>query len=500
MNAMPEPIPFEATASWPEPDLTIARPVRPPAPVMTDDEFNHVYGPWADWIRTAAEVKGAPVDYVAMALLSATSAVIGNARWASPWEGWCEPPVLWAMLIGNPSAGKSPALDAVIDAIKEIERDLSEDYLAARKKWESEKEFSEFALAQWKAEAKKALAEGFEPEPKPGAADAGPMPVRERISISDSTTEKLAELMAATWRGLLQYRDELSGWLGGMDRYTNGGDRPFWLEAYGGRSFTIDRKNNPEPVIVDRLSVAVLGGTQPEKLASLLLKSDDDGLLARFLTVFPEPVALARPSVSLDTIRLKEALLRLRSLPPAKDANGKPRPFIIPLSDAAAGVLQAFREQCRDWEADASGVFKGHIGKLPGMAVRVSCVLAHLDWAAQPGALYPDKIDAAHLGRACHLVGEHLRRHSYRAYGASSVPPEIRNAKRIAELIQAEHLRQVTTREIQRRELSGLQSAKVIEAALSVLEEADWLRRMTEETKGRPRRFFVVNPKLWRAK
>lgn len=499
MNAY-EPIPFDLVAGWPEPDMTIGKPSRPPAPVMANDEFQHVFGPWSEWLISAAQVKGAPVDYVALSLLVTASAVIGNSRWVSPWEGWREPPILWAMLVGEPSAGKSPALDAVMDSVKEIEREFSEDYLKARKAWDGEKELSEFALAQWKAEAKKAVAEGLEPPPKPSAAEFSSAPVRERISTSDSTTEKLADLMASTWRGLLQYRDELSGWLGGMDRYTNGGDRPFWLEAYGGRSFTIDRKNNPEPIVVDRLSIAVLGGTQPDKLASLLVKSDDDGLLARFLTVYPEPVPLTRPSVSVDTDRLKKAMELLRSISPVPDENGRPRPFYIPFSEDAANALQEFRKQCRAWESDASGIFKGHIGKLPGMAVRVACVLAHLDWAAGAVAHNPTEITVSHVGRACHLVGEYLRGHAYRAYGASDVPVEIRNAKRIAEIILREKPFQITSREIQRRELSGLQSAKVIEAALSVLEEAEWVRRMTEETKGRPRRFFAVNPRIGRQK
>ena len=105
-------------------------------------------------------------------------------------------------------------------------------------------------------------------------------PIQSRIRITEATTEKIADLLAKTWRGLILQRDELSGWLLSMDRYSNGGDRPFWLEAYGGRSFTVDRKSSPDPIQVECLSVSVLGGIQPEKLSRLLVKTDDDGLLA----------------------------------------------------------------------------------------------------------------------------------------------------------------------------------------------------------------------------
>jgi len=52
-------------------------------------------------------------------------------------------------------------------------------------------------------------------------------------------------------------------------------------------------------------------------------------------------------------------------------------------------------------------------------------------------------------------------------------------------------------RDIQRMDLSGLQSAKPIEAALLVLEQADFVRREREATGGRPSTIYMVNPKLW---
>ena len=475
--------------------MRFAAPQRPPAPVMSPDDFGAIYGRWAGWLTTAAEVKGAPVDYVALALLTTASAAIGNARWFSPWNGWREPPVLWAMLVGDPSAGKSPALDAVADPVKDIERALSQEYQSARQAWKDKDEIASLALAQWKAEAKRALADGQEPPAKPTGADAGAPPVRERLTITDATTEKVAELLAQTWRGLLLSRDEMSGWLASMDRYSGGGDRPFWLEAYGGRSYPVDRKSSPEPIIVDHLTVAVLGGTQPDKLARLLVNTDDDGLLARFLTVFPDPVPLTRPNAQIDTAMVRAALERLRGLGAARDDTGAKRPFYIAFSDAAADALQEFRRHCRDWEAEAAGLFKGHTGKMPGLAVRVAGVLAHLDWAAEAGAPYPDKIGAGHIARACHLVGGHLRLHAFRAYGAASPPDDIRNARRLADVIRSEGWQSFTARDIQRRALTGLQLAKAVQAALDVLEQADWVMRFREETGGKPRVVYLVNPR-----
>lgn len=495
MTASAQVTPFNPAGDWAKPDTSIIRPERPPAPEMSDSEFNAVFGPWAAWLRTAAEVKGAHVDFVALALLSTASAIIGNARWAVPWEGWKEPPMLWGMLIGDPSAGKSPALDAILDPVKQIDNALSAEYLTNRKEWNDKDEVAKLILAKWKSDAKAAIGEGDEPPIKPRDADAGAPPVRGRIRITDTTTEKAAALMSEGWRGLLLSRDELSGWLGSMDRYSGGGDRPFWLEAYGGRSFTVDRKNSPEPVMVDHLSIAILGGTQPDKLDSLLLNSDDDGLLARFLTVYPAQVLLSRPTAKLDTATAQQAMERLRALEPTIDDQGEKRPYFLHLDPQAQDALQAFRQQCREWEQDASGLMKSHIGKLPGMAVRVATVLALLDYSIDSGPAV-QSISAGHLGRACHYLGEHLRKHAHRSYGAASMPQEVRAASRIGEIIKAEGMRQISTREIQRRGLVGLQSAKEIGPAFNVLQDAGWIAPIQQSGPGRPAKSYAVNPHL----
>lgn len=487
--------PFNPATDWPDPDTAIIRPERPPAPEMTEREFEAVFGPWTQWLRTAAEVKGAPVDFVALALLSTASAIIGNTRWAVPWDGWKEPPIIWGMLVGEPSSGKSPALDAVLDPVKQIDNALSAEYMQNRREWEDKDEVARLVLAKWKTEAKAAITDGEQPPEKPEGADAGSAPVRGRIRITDTTTEKAADLVRDGWRGLLLSRDELSGWLASMDRYNGGGDRPFWLEAFGGRSFTIDRKNSPEPIIVDHLSIAVLGGTQPDKLESLLVKSDDDGLLARYLVTFPSPPPLRRPTAVLDDRFISDAFERLRELAPATDDEGRKRPFFVHLEEPAQEALHQFRKQCREWESDAVNLMKSHIGKLPGLAVRVATVLAHLDFAAN-GQDPVSSITAGHLGRACHYVGEHLRKHAFKAYGTAAMPNEIRAASRIAEIIKAEGLRQVSTREIQRRGLAGLQSAKEIGPAFSALQGADWIAPIQHSGPGRPSKIFAVNPKV----
>src|SRR5262249_25587345 len=73
------------------PDMSIIQRTRVPAPTLDLTAF----GPWADWITKAAASKAAPVDYIALALLSGVAGVIGATRLVSPWDGWAEPAILW---------------------------------------------------------------------------------------------------------------------------------------------------------------------------------------------------------------------------------------------------------------------------------------------------------------------------------------------------------------------------------------------------------------------
>lgn len=60
----PSVVPFDPADQWPDPDLSLLGHQRPPAPVMSNTEFDMVFGPWATWLRNAADAKGSPVDFV----------------------------------------------------------------------------------------------------------------------------------------------------------------------------------------------------------------------------------------------------------------------------------------------------------------------------------------------------------------------------------------------------------------------------------------------------
>lgn len=478
MNAMNEKLHPDEVAfqeEWPDADQRLLQEEIPEPPALPLDEV--FSAGWADWIRKAADCKGAPPDYVVASVLSVCGSLIGNTRWASPWQGWAEPPVPWFMIIGNPSAGKSPGLDAVLVPLKQSERKMRDAAQGEVNDWRAKAEVAKLAESTWKEAVKAAIKAGDEPPARPESANAGPEPVMPRLAVSDATVEKLAVIMSGQPRGTLLARDELAGWLQGMSRYSGGGsDRPFWLEAYGGRAYSVERMGR-DPVYIDRLTLGVLGGIQPDKLRSLLIKSDDDGLLARLMPVWPHPAPVKRPDAFHDETFIESAIVRLLSLQMPADERGEYRPWFVPFTDDARDLLDRFRQAVREWEADAEGLMLSFIGKLPGVAVRLSLVLALMEWASGD-ANEPQEITINHFGRAAHLVEAYLLPMAQRAYADSAGNPAQRSARALLALIRDEGWQTFTAREVRRKQRTHLQDMERINPALRVLETADLIRNV----------------------
>ena len=113
-----------APAGWPAPDPSLLEDGRPVVPAFPLDTLPQ---PWREWVSDTAGGAGAPVDYVAQAVLGAVAGLCGAGVKACVTQSWSEPLVLWQALVGAPSAGKTPALDAIGRPLASVEKLLQRD-------------------------------------------------------------------------------------------------------------------------------------------------------------------------------------------------------------------------------------------------------------------------------------------------------------------------------------------------------------------------------------
>jgi hypothetical protein len=198
----------------------------------------------------------------------------------------------WTAVVGFSGTSKTPGIDATRRALSQIERDRRSKIDDLRCAHEGRVEAAKAARALWKKEVESA-AKGkvvsldeyrntvtSEPVMPAAATDPGPF-VAPRLYVSNVTIERLAVLLEARPQGMLMLSDELAGLFLNMSRYSGGQDNEFWLEAWNGNAYNVERMGRP-PISVDHLLVGVVGGLQPDKLARSF-KGDLDGMYARVL-------------------------------------------------------------------------------------------------------------------------------------------------------------------------------------------------------------------------
>ena len=180
----------------------------------------------------------------------------------------------------------------------------------------------------------------------------------------------------------------------------------------------------------------------------------------------------------------------------ATDEKDELRPWIVPFSDAARDRLDALRHTVRGWETGADGLLLSFIGKLPGLAVRLSLILTYLDWLTGRD-MEPIEIDAGTFERAALFIESYALPMARRSYADASLSKGERAARRLLTVIQEHGWERFSSREVLRLDRKGLTTATELNPALTVLAEADVIRAIEGEAGprgGRPAKLFAVNP------
>lgn len=443
------------------------------------------------YVTRAAEAVGCDPSFIAVPLLTAAAAAIGNTRRIRLKAGWHEPAILWSAIVADSGSAKSPALDFALRPVHELSRECFREHEQAMQRFEQAKLEYERDLVDWRKGAS-----GYEDPPE---KPSEPRP--ERLICSDTTIEALATLLQENWRGLLLARDELAGWLGSFDRYSSGkgGDAAHWLEMHGARPMVVDRKTgNPPTLHVPRAAVCVTGSIQPETLRNVLGREHfGDGLAARVLLTMPprKPKRWTEAEVSDELAEtLRRIFENLYALEPGNGEDGDPLPLAVPLSGEARQVFIDFYNAHAEEQAELSGDLSAAWAKLEGYAARLALVVHFLRWAVSDESLADaERIDAESITAGINL-SQWFGNETRRVYAMLSNADAEHETAELVNLIQSKAGR-VTVRQLMQASRRYRGKADDAEAVLQGLVDdgrGDWITESPRRTGGRPAKIFQL--------
>jgi hypothetical protein len=447
--------------------------------------------PIRGFVDAGARAIGCDPSYLALPLLTAIAAAVGNTRRLELKRGWSAPPILWGAIVGESGTAKTPAFRLVMLPVRERQRKALERNAEAMKQYEADLARWEKDMAAWKRDKDRASDPPQKPEP----------PQAERFIVSDTTVEALAPILLANPRGLLLARDELAGWIGSFDRYAGkgkaGADSANWLSMFNAESIIVDRKTGiPRTIHVPRAAVCVSGGIQPAILQRALgLEHRESGLAARLLLTCPPRKAKQwteadiDPSAEAKLIRLFD---RLYELQPGVGDDGDSQPVRVRLSGEAKAAWKAYYNDHAIEQADLIGDMAAAWSKLEEYAARLALVVHFTRWAAGDPTLNANVLDVASMNAGI-VLARWFKHEARRVYAMLDESDAERNQRRLVDWVGRKG-GTVTPREVQQG-CRWLKEPGAAEASLEELVKAGrgiWRDVPTTAKGGRPARAFVL--------
>lgn len=405
-----------------------------------------------------SELVGADPGGFAMAALTVCAAAISDKieLRMKRSEDWREQARIWTMLVGDPSYKKSPIMKAASRRISKMDSEMLRQYNRDLQRWhDMDKD--------------------------------GPAPVPTRLRIEDITMEAAQEVCEHSPDGVLALQDELSGWFGGIEKYSGGKggakDRSFWLRAFNGGEYAVNRISR-KSTLIDNLSITILGGIQPDAIRKIMTDSTDDGLIQRFFPIVLRPSKVGQDK-EVDGLDEYDALIeRLHALKPIDTILGIRH---LRFSDEAQAIRNQLEDTHHHMATSMERVNKklaSHIGKLDGLFGRL-CVLFHcIEAASSPSGVLQEEVSVSVAGRVSQLIHGYLMRHAIAFYnGVIGMSDDQTALEDVAGYILAHKVEHVTMRTLQRgsrtmRRLTRQEGARIFEQ----LEALGWLEQLNRRS------------------
>lgn len=442
--------------------------------------------PVQSYIRGGAKALGCEESFIALPMLSALGAAVGNTRRIQLKQSWTECAVLWTAIVGESGTLKSPAIDLALRPMRKIQNQAFCQY--EEKMTEYRKELAEY-------EKQKLLR-----KKSPVALEKPQEPIALRYICSDITIEALAQLLMQNPRGLLAARDELSGWIKGFNSYkkTKGGDEAAWLELFRAGTLLVDRKAGiPKTIYVPNAAVSVCGGIQPEILRSSLGREYfENGLAARLLLAMPPRTAKRWNEADVDKDVVEEVegvfegLLRMQF---HVDGFGNAAAKLLPLTlDGQEAWIAFYDRHAQEQAGLEGGDLAAAFSKLEGYAARFALIVHCVRAAGGDTTLVSDDyVDAESVRRAVVIV-QWFCNETRRIYAMFQEGDEQAEQRKLLEIVQGRG-GQISVRDLMQASRAYRGGAGVAQFALDELVKIGLGHWQKEQTGGRPCDVFILH-------
>ena len=334
-------------------------------------------------------------------------------------------------------------------------------------------------------------------------------PTMRRYETNDITTPKLAQFLSENPNGLLQFRDELTGWLKSLEADYDTNARTLILELWKGAiNYEKARVGDGETQITSG-TLSIIGGIQPSKLQRYVSEAysfdNSDGFLQRFLFAYPDISKRPEKPTESDYRALQKGF-RVANDTFGKLAdyefNGKvggandDRFHAIKFAPGAQKEIDEWKDET---EAEAEKLqiedeaFSSFLYKLPKNCFAVALIFHCLENINQ--SVFPDEITQATSLKAITYI-EVLKTHARRVFALGENQIFALANTLLGKIRKGDLPQGFTAREVMRKQWSGLKSKDTVQDVLGLLVDYDYLRELETSGKNRHTSKYFFHPSL----
>jgi len=323
-----------------------------------------------DFVVEVANSIGIDPAFVAVPMLSVVSGTMGRLFQLELKKDFSVLPTIWTAVVASSGTGKTPALSKVLEPIRHWQKLLNQGYKRNCGEYEKYLKRCQDQKRKQQANCEPSLEKPMEP-------------TFERLLVDDVTVEAMAEIFEQNPFGVIRPQDELFKFLRSFDIYSGGKggmDLAFWLCAFDGTPFPVDRKTGRKHIFAPTPSVAITGGIQPGMLRESFQKNQqflDSGLAARFVFAMPQnnPIMWSDDEIS-DEVKDRYTAIFDRLVELRQSGNILPEyPIEFSLSPEAFDLYRAFYDANATEQVELySDSARATWAKLPMYAAKIALV------------------------------------------------------------------------------------------------------------------------------